>query len=93
MVKGYSKLIIWDTVIPDTDCPLAMAGLDWYIMTFLSSKERTEIEWKALIESEDIQPQLRVTGLWFYSRNHQVSIPCGSSSEFVFMHRLTSWLN
>lgn len=89
MVKGYSKLIIWDTVIPDTDCPLAMAGLDWYIMTFLNSKERTEIEWKALIESEDVQPQLRVTGLWFYSRNHQVSTLCGSSSVCCLMHMLT----
>lgn len=73
MRKGFSKIIVYDTVLPDVDCPLAMAGLDWCIMTYLSAEERTESAWRDLIESDDVQPRLKVTGVWFYSRSHQVS--------------------
>lgn len=71
MEKGYSKLIIWDEMIPDDRCPPLFAGLDWVMLAAFAGRERTESEWKMLIESEDISPRLKVTGFWYYNKNDQ----------------------
>ncbi|KAI0536334.1 S-adenosyl-L-methionine-dependent methyltransferase [Xylaria digitata] len=51
MVKGYSYLVINDFIIPDTKCGLLQSQWDLMMMVLLSSMERTEAQWRALLES------------------------------------------
>ncbi|KAJ8119161.1 hypothetical protein ONZ43_g3847 [Nemania bipapillata] len=51
MVKGYSYLVINDFVLPDTGCGLLQSQWDLMMMVLLSSMERTETQWKTLLES------------------------------------------
>ena len=72
MKKGYSKLLIWDFVLPDKNVPPTLSGLDWEMLTFYAAEERTETHWKALLEDPDVG--LRVTGIWRYSQFDQAVI-------------------
>lgn len=71
MERGYSKLLIWDQIVPDIGCPPTYASLDWIMLTAFAGQERTETEWRTLVESEDVQPRLKVNGFWYYSHNDQ----------------------
>ena len=55
MTPGYSKLLISETVLPDQNCPLAMAGLDWGMMYLHSGLERSEQQWRDLLASEGLR--------------------------------------
>ncbi|KAI2618924.1 S-adenosyl-L-methionine-dependent methyltransferase [Hypoxylon sp. NC1633] len=51
MVPGYSKILISDCVVSDQQAAWQHVSLDFYMMAQVSSRERTEGEWRALIES------------------------------------------
>ncbi|KAF2967108.1 hypothetical protein GQX73_g6483 [Xylaria multiplex] len=51
MVKGYSYLVINDFILPDVGCGLLQSQWDLMMMVLLSSMERTEAQWRALLES------------------------------------------
>ena len=51
MTPGYSKLLINEWVLPDTNVPLYPATLDILMMVMLSGIERTETQWKELLSS------------------------------------------
>lgn len=51
MTPGYSKLLINEWVLPDTNVPLYPAALDITMMVLLSGIERTETQWKELLSS------------------------------------------
>jgi hypothetical protein len=51
MEKGYSKLLINDFVLPEIDVPLHPALLDITIMSLCSGVERSEKQWRALLDS------------------------------------------
>jgi hypothetical protein len=72
MKKGYSKLIIWDQVLPAKCAPAIPAALDWEMMTFFAASERTEGQWKALIENPEVG--LKFNGIWEYSQYDQMVI-------------------
>jgi hypothetical protein len=55
MTPGYSKLLISETVLPDRDCPLTLAGLDWGMMYLHSGLERSERQWKDLLAKEGLK--------------------------------------
>lgn len=62
MKPGYSKLLIFECVIPLTGaCWEATAG-DMLMMTQLSTCERTEDQWHKLIESSGLGP--KITKFW-----------------------------
>lgn len=69
MKKGYSKLIVWDVVLPAKDVPAVIASMDWEMMTFFAASERTESQWIALLEHPDVG--LKVNGFWDYSQYDQ----------------------
>ena len=71
MEKGYSKLMIWDEIVLNVRPPPHHAVLNWVMFTTFAGRKRTESEWKALIESEDVLPRFRMTGFWYYSKNDQ----------------------
>lgn len=55
MTKGYSKLIISEWVLPDTETPLYPALLDINMMAFFSGMERTQTQWTELLASEGLE--------------------------------------
>ncbi|GAD96230.1 O-methyltransferase [Paecilomyces variotii No. 5] len=51
MEPTYSKLIIIDFVLPDTDVPLFQASLDIQMMSIGAGVERSETQWRELLHS------------------------------------------
>ena len=49
MKKGYSKLLIYEMLLPPTGASLAQATMDVEMMTLLSGLERTAGAWKSLL--------------------------------------------
>ncbi|KAI0388871.1 S-adenosyl-L-methionine-dependent methyltransferase [Xylariaceae sp. FL0594] len=55
MVRGYSYLVINEFVLPDTGCSLLQAEWDLMMMVLLSSMERTESQWRSLLDDADLE--------------------------------------
>ncbi|CAF9930697.1 hypothetical protein IMSHALPRED_008255 [Imshaugia aleurites] len=51
LTKGYSKLLINENVIPDRGAHWVSTALDMVMMANFSACERTEQDWRALLES------------------------------------------
>lgn len=62
MKKGYSKLLINEYVIPDRNAHWAMTGLDILMMANFSAKERTEQNWRSLLDTAGF----RIVKIWTY---------------------------
>ncbi|KAL9604218.1 MAG: hypothetical protein Q9219_000616 [cf. Caloplaca sp. 3 TL-2023] len=60
MERDYSKILINENVIPDAGAAWQITSLDWTMMATVASAERTETQWRRLIESVG----LRVAGIW-----------------------------
>ena len=54
MVRGHSKILINEIVVPDQGAGWYEMGVDMIMMTCLSATERTETEWRNLIESSGL---------------------------------------
>jgi hypothetical protein len=55
MEKGYSKLLIFEWILPSKDVPLYPALLDVNMMALLNGKERTEEQWTALLKASGLK--------------------------------------
>ncbi|MCJ1438232.1 hypothetical protein MMC27_007619 [Xylographa pallens] len=51
MKKGHSKLLMFEWILPEKDVPLFPALLDINLMALLSGMERTEAQWRMLLDS------------------------------------------
>ncbi|PYH79787.1 S-adenosyl-L-methionine-dependent methyltransferase [Aspergillus uvarum CBS 121591] len=71
MTPGYSKLLINENVIPDTGAYWETTSLD-FIMMSIGSGERTESQWRALLEGAG----LRVVRIWAAQRGVESLIEC-----------------
>lgn len=60
MKVGYSKLLISENVVPDLGASWQITALDWFMMGFAASRERTEVQWGELLELAG----LPVVGIW-----------------------------
>ncbi|KAJ5730043.1 uncharacterized protein N7483_004551 [Penicillium malachiteum] len=60
MVKGYSKLFIYDIVLPSTGASISQTTMDVQMLALLSASERTEGAWKKLLADAG----LRVCKFW-----------------------------
>ena len=60
MTPGYSKILINDLVLPAKDAHWLTTALDIELMMCLASRERTEKEFRDLIDSAG----LKVEGIW-----------------------------
>lgn len=49
MRRGYSKILINDLVVPDREAGWFITAMDLCMMSLGSVKERTEADWRALI--------------------------------------------
>lgn len=51
MVKGYSKLLVYDIVLPPTGASISQTTMDVNMMSLLSASERTQEMWTNLLTS------------------------------------------
>ncbi|OIW26351.1 S-adenosyl-L-methionine-dependent methyltransferase [Coniochaeta ligniaria NRRL 30616] len=49
MVKGYSKLFVYDIVLPPTGASISQTTMDVNMMSLLSASERTKSQWETLL--------------------------------------------
>lgn len=73
MTPGYSRLLINDHVVPATGAHWETSALDILMMTLHSAKERTEAQWRHLLE--DVAG-LRILGIWDGGRGNESLIEC-----------------
>lgn len=55
MKKGYSRILINDFVLPDTNASLFQASMDLWMMAEVSGKERTRQDWATLLAAAKLQ--------------------------------------
>ena len=67
MRPEYSKLLIAEFVVASKDADPFNTALDLVMMTVVGSKERTEENWRSLIE----RAGLRIDGIWSLPGNHE----------------------
>lgn len=60
MVKGYSKLLLYEMVIPDRGAQGTSTGLDLLMMSLFAACERTNQGWKTLLEGAGF----RIVKIW-----------------------------
>ena len=60
MKRGYSKLLINENVVPDVGASWQITSLDWFMMALAASRERTEAQWRELLQSVG----LKIVGIW-----------------------------
>jgi hypothetical protein len=60
MVKGHSKVLLNEIVIPDTGADWYSTSVDMIMMAVHSATERTEADWRRLLESAG----LKLTKIW-----------------------------
>ena len=64
MQSNYSKLLINEYVVPDVGATWSITSMDWLMMALGAVKERTEKQWRTLLEKAG----LKVTGIWTYDQ-------------------------
>ncbi|QSZ28599.1 hypothetical protein DSL72_003098 [Monilinia vaccinii-corymbosi] len=52
MERGYSKIFLYEFILPDTGCSLLQAGYDIHMMGMHAGMERTRSQWTSLLENE-----------------------------------------
>ena len=55
MQKGYSRLLISDWVLPDTNVTLFPAQFDIFMMALISGMERTRTQWTKLLTTAGLE--------------------------------------
>ncbi|KAF9891627.1 hypothetical protein FE257_003638 [Aspergillus nanangensis] len=60
MDPDYSRILIVDFVLPDTNAPLLQASLDIQMMSIGAGVERSERQWRELLQGVG----LKINGLW-----------------------------
>jgi hypothetical protein len=51
MKPGYSRLILHESILPDTNCDLSSACMSIMMMVQVAAFERSEGQWRDLLES------------------------------------------
>ena len=57
---GYSKIFVYDFILPETGCSLVQAGFDIEMMGMHAGMERTRGQWTRLVEAAG----LRIMKFW-----------------------------
>ena len=76
MKPGYSKLILNESILPDTNCPSWFATNDINMMAILAGLQRSRSQWVELVESVGLE----VVKVW--------SSPDGEDAEGIIQAML-----
>ena len=60
MEPGYSKILLYEFILPDIGCSLLQAGFDIQMMGMHAGMERTRAQWTRLLEGEGF----RIVKFW-----------------------------
>jgi hypothetical protein len=60
MVQGYSKLFIYDIVLPPTGASISQTTMDVNMMSLCSGAERTKGQWEKLLDGAGF----KIVKLW-----------------------------
>lgn len=63
MAPDYSRILIVDFVLPDTETPLMQASMDIQMMSIGAGVERSERQWRDLLHSVGLE----ISGIWSQS--------------------------
>lgn len=55
MKPGYSKMLIFEWILPDVGTPLYPALLDINMLSLFSAMERTETQWRVLLDGVGLE--------------------------------------
>ena len=55
MTKGYSKLFVYDIVLPSTGASISQTTMDVQMMSLLSASERTQAHWSKLLSNAGLK--------------------------------------
>lgn len=58
MKAGYSKILVDEAILPQTNCPSWFAAGDMNMMAALAGKERTKKQWIDLLQSVDLEVKI-----------------------------------
>ncbi|TDZ16398.1 O-methyltransferase mpaG [Colletotrichum orbiculare MAFF 240422] len=72
MRPGYSKLLINENVLPPTDANWQTTALDMMMLTLFASRERTEAQWRQLLEPAG----LKIVNIWSNGEGVESLIEC-----------------
>lgn len=73
MKPNYSKLLIHERVLPPTNASWESTALDMVMLTLLSSAERSEMDWRNLLE---VKAGLKITRIWKLDLPDECIIEC-----------------
>ena len=63
MTPGYTKLLIHDIVVPPTKAPPYTTGIDLTMMALFGARERTQVDWEALVRTANLKLEKVWSGL------------------------------
>ncbi|TLS29559.1 hypothetical protein PpBr36_01431 [Pyricularia pennisetigena] len=72
MTPGYSRLLINENVVPDSGAWWETTALDFMMMTLFCAKERTEADWRSLLEGNG----LKIVKIWSGGKGVESLIEC-----------------
>jgi hypothetical protein len=55
MKPGYSRILVFESILPETGTPLFPALLDINMIALLSGMERTKVQWVELLRSVGLE--------------------------------------
>ena len=64
MTKGYSKILIHESVVPDTNAYWEVTALDLLMMGLFCARERPTAMWHEILESVG----LKINNIWTYEK-------------------------
>ena len=62
MTPSFSKILINEFVVPDLGASWSVTSMDWVMMALGATRERTEKQWRALLETAGLQ----IVHIWTY---------------------------
>lgn len=72
MKRGYSKLLINENVISETEASWEITSVDMILMALLAAQERTATQWHELLESAGY----KITKIWTDTKGAESLIEC-----------------
>lgn len=70
MTRGYSKLFIYEVVLPPTGASISQTIMDVNMMSLLSSSERTQAAWTKLLT----EAGFRIVNFWPDPKQYEMLI-------------------
>ncbi|MCJ1414442.1 hypothetical protein MMC32_000768 [Xylographa parallela] len=64
MERGYSRLLINELVVPDKGAAWSVTSMDWLMLALGAVRERTESDWRELLESAG----MRIVKIWTWEQ-------------------------